>query len=101
MSSRRNSIGIFNKSLCIYVISMYPMCLDVTNVFVMNIIYIYIYIQWTPQKSTVEHFVFVSEEYVTNTHLGWLRLVGSIQFYVSFAEYCLFYRALLQKRPVI
>jgi len=33
--------------------------------------------------------------------MGWLRLVGSIKLPVSFAEYCLFYRALLQKRPVI
>jgi len=33
--------------------------------------------------------------------MGWLRLVGSIKLYVSFAEYCLFYRALLQKRPII
>jgi len=34
-------------------------------------------------------------------HMGWLRLVGSIKFQVSFAEYHLFDRALLQKRPVI
>ena len=33
--------------------------------------------------------------------MGWLRLVGSIQLLVSFAEYCLFYRTLLQKRPII
>jgi len=33
-------------------------------------------------------------------HMGWLRLVGSIKLQVSFAEYCLFYRALLQKRPI-
>jgi len=33
--------------------------------------------------------------------MGWLRLVGSIKLQVSFAEYRLFYRALLQKRPVI
>jgi len=32
---------------------------------------------------------------------GWLWLVGSIKLYVSFAEYRLFYRALLQKRPII
>jgi len=32
---------------------------------------------------------------------GWLRSVGSIKLYVSFAEYLLFHRALLQKRPVI
>jgi len=34
----------------------------------------------------------------TCTHMGWLRSVGSIELYVSFAEYRLFYRALLQKR---
>ena len=28
--------------------------------------------------------------------VGWLRLVGSLKLYVSFAEYRLFYRALLQ-----
>ena len=33
--------------------------------------------------------------------MGWLRLVGPFKIYVSFAEYSLFYRALLQKRPVI
>jgi len=33
--------------------------------------------------------------------MGWLRLVGSLKLYVSFAEYSLFYRALLQKRPTI
>jgi len=33
--------------------------------------------------------------------LGWLRSVGSIKLYVSLAEYRLFYRALLQKRPII
>jgi len=29
--------------------------------------------------------------------MGWLRLVGSLKLYVSFSEYSLFYRALLQK----
>jgi len=37
----------------------------------------------------------------TDIHMGWLRSVGSIKLYVSFAEDCLFYRALLQKRPII
>jgi len=30
----------------------------------------------------------------------WLCLVGSLKIYVSFAEYSLFYRDLLQKRPM-
>jgi len=38
---------------------------------------------------------------MSHTGMGWLRSVGSIKLYVSFAEYRLFYRALLQKRPVI
>jgi len=33
--------------------------------------------------------------------MGWLRLVGSLKFQVSFAKYSLFYRALLQQRPII
>ena len=34
-------------------------------------------------------------------HMGWLRLVGFCKLQDSFAEYSLFYRALLQKRPRI
>jgi len=34
-------------------------------------------------------------------HMGWVRLVGSLKLYVSFAEYGLFFRALLQKRRII
>ena len=33
-------------------------------------------------------------------HMGGLRLVGSLKLYVSFAEYSLFDRAVLQKRPI-
>jgi len=33
--------------------------------------------------------------------MGWLRLVGSLKLQVPCAEYSLFYRALLQKRPII
>jgi len=37
----------------------------------------------------------------TLAHVGWLRLVGSLRLLVSFAEYSLFHRVLLQKRPII
>jgi len=37
--------------------------------------------------------------YIIDT--GWLQSVGSIKSQVSFAEYSLFHRALLQKRPII
>jgi len=33
--------------------------------------------------------------------MGWLRLVGSLKLQDSFAEYRLFYGALLKKRPII
>ena len=33
--------------------------------------------------------------------MGWLRSVGSVKLYVACAEYCLFYRSLLQRRPII
>ena len=33
--------------------------------------------------------------------MGLIRSVGSLKVQVSFAEYSLFYRALLQKRPII
>jgi len=33
--------------------------------------------------------------------MGWLRFVRSLKLQVSFAEYCLFYRALLQRRLII
>jgi len=32
--------------------------------------------------------------------MGWLMSEGSMKLYVSFAEYCLFHRAILQKRPI-
>ena len=35
------------------------------------------------------------------SRMGWLRLVGSSKLQFSFAEYRLFYRALLHKRPMI
>jgi len=38
---------------------------------------------------------------VDAARVGRLRLVGSLKLEVSFAEYCVFYRALLQKRPMI
>ena len=36
-----------------------------------------------------------------NSGMGLLRVVGSLKLQVSIAEYSLFYRALLQKRPMI
>jgi len=36
-----------------------------------------------------------------SSRMGWLRYLGSLKLYVSFAEYHLFNRALLQKTPII
>ena len=41
------------------------------------------------------------EKWLALCTMGWLQLVGSLKSWVSFAEYRLFYRALLQKRLII
>jgi len=49
-----------------------------------------------------ERVVFICVTWLMYTiTMGWLRSGGLITLQVSFAEYCLFYRALLQKRPII
>ena len=50
-----------------------------------------------PSLSFPLHFILC----IHTIPMGWLRLVGSLKSQVSFAEYRLFYRALLQKRPMI
>ena len=53
------------------------------------------------QKLTVSYSLSSHNSVCIIITIGWLRLVGSLKSYVSFAEYRLFYRALLQKRPMI
>jgi len=48
-----------------------------------------------------EGYVDDSRDSALICHMGWLWLVGSIKLQVSLAEYSLFYRSLLQKRPII
>jgi len=55
---------------------------------IISMVHMYIY--------TYLHFTTLSR--IT---MGWLRLVGSFKLQVSFAEYSLFYRAFLQKWPII
>ena len=50
------------------------------------------------QKRRVVHNIL---QHSIRGSMGWLRLVGSFKLQVSFAEYSLFYRALLQKRLII
>ena len=47
------------------------------------------------------HHPSMSTCYMIHLWFGLLRSVGSIKSYVSLAEYRLFYRALLQKRPIV
>jgi len=54
--------------------------------------------------ATLDEFVsstYLIEFVISRWHIGWLRSVGSLKLWVSFAKHILFYRALLQKRPVI
>ena len=46
-------------------------------------------------------YVCVGSAFDCISGMGWLRLVGSFKLWVSFAEYRLFYRVFLQKRPMI
>jgi len=50
---------------------------------------------------TLFHVCFWGPWLLTRRTMGWLRWVGSLKLLVSFAEYGLFYRALLQKRPCV
>ena len=59
---------------------------------------------WLEVPQPIRHVTYecvishMNESYI---RMGWLRLVGALKLQVSSAEYRLFYRALLQKRPVI
>ena len=48
-----------------------------------------------------ENIIYMFESRQMVCAMGWLRSVGSIKLQVSFAEYRLFYEALLQKGPII
>jgi len=54
-------------------------------------------------ETEAEHSMYSCTRVITRFRgaMGWLRLVGSLKLQVSFAEHRLFYRALLQKRPII
>ena len=45
--------------------------------------------------------LYSAKETIVLARMGWLQVVGSLESYVSFAEYCLFDRALLQKRLIV
>jgi len=85
--------------ICIY-IHMYTYIhvhiLSCAHIYMYTQLYIYIYIYIRTRI-----YMYTYSYVHTSTCMGWLRLVGSLQLLVSFVEYCLFYRALLQKRHMI
>ena len=84
-------------------------CLEHTRSNIICILFLYMhymYITYTrcaytcisTSNTTISVRIHVSTSITT---MGWLRLVGSLKLQISFGEYRLFDRALLQKRPVI
>jgi len=63
-------------------------------------IYMHTYVQ-TNMCSYIHICMYMCAHMWRYTHMGWLQLVGSLKSLVFFAENSLFYRALLQKRPII
>jgi len=62
----------------------------------------FVHVVWLIYLCAMTHYAYTNEATRRiDRAMGWLRLVGSIKLQVSFAEYSLFYRALLQKRPII
>ena len=64
------------------------------------LMYIHIYNTIEKVNATTCHF-FLHRLSICLPYTGWLWLVGSLKIQVSFAEYRFFYRAFLQKRPII
>jgi len=73
--------------------SMYVVYMQVCTWDCTNLLYLHVYL-YTHMRKGVYANVF-------GYGIGWLRLVGSLKWKVSFPEYRLFYGALLQKRPII
>jgi len=57
------------------------------------------YVWGEVNHSYVWHDAFICVTW--SIHMGWLRLVGSLKLYISLENIGLFYRALLQKIPII
>jgi len=86
--------------ICIYTrthIYVY-ICKYVLMLYIFTYIYTYIYMYKCHAKLE-EHIL--KFQLAPRLTMGWIRLVGSLKLYVSFAEYSLFCKALLQKRPII
>ena len=75
-----------------------------TDIYSFLNVYIYIYsdiAQMIILELCILLYILIKMHSVLDLSMGWLRLVGSLKLQVSLAEYSLFYRALLHKRPII
>jgi len=84
-----------------YMLYVFYVCRETTRVLCYICKYIYICIE-CDIGSLGKSFVFAGLSWERDLHTntynrGWLRSVGSMKLLVCFAEYCLFYRALMQK----
>jgi len=96
-------IHVYVTYICIYIhVYMYIyMCIHIYElIHIYRCMYIYTYIF---MSIYVHIYIGLCTRIYTYKHIcmGWLRLVGSLKLQVSFEEYCVFYRALLQKRPIM
>jgi len=101
-SRERHDIIYIYIHICIYIYIYIYICTYMPSWYVYHMSYIYI----TGKDITGKDVWLVTStsrlrERHHGTTMGWLRLVGSLKLQVSFTEYRLFYRALLQKRPTI
>ena len=104
-------VYVYIYMLCVY-IYVVRMCIYICCVYIyMLCVYIYIYVACIyTHKYIMRRLQYVcicadsstaAQYHILCDTMGWLRLVGSLKLEVSFAEYRLFHRALLQKRLII
>ena len=83
--------------------SHYLCVCDITYSYMTLLIHIshYLFIRYMTHLYAAAFACDVTHSYAERQAMWWLRWVGSLKWSVSFAEYSLFYRSLLQKRPII
>jgi len=78
---------------------MYPSLSLSIYIYIWVYTYLYTYIHI---YTCMYIYLYVLRTYASaDNGMGWLQLVGSLKLDVSFVEYRLFYRVLLQKRPIL
>ena len=106
----RKYVNIFRqKNRYVCAVHMWSSCflrfLIDTRLDIQICMFIYIYIDRQIDRQICAVYVwsscFLGLWIDTRLDMGWLRSVGSIKLQLSSAEYRLFYRSLLRKRPII